>query len=385
MHYVLGNVALALFLVLAGSDNTLFGGSGGGANPFPAAVCSEDGGGCLSGTLSTLVPPAIPLNAACKCSKHAFCYLGTCLCHPGYDPASKCTRKLLQLNPWLAKGCSNLHRNNTFSANLTLVQIGAEFHRGGSLCPKFLKSCAAICFAHYTYGIVAVPQSLWLNAQRAESALWKSLGGLASDTSANDRAEEHWDAFGRLSCLPQGFRLGSVVEVGAGPWTQIKGFLFIRPDLQLDHLTVVEPSADSYMKSVRSCSYRSGNSLAMWSGSGQHSFPVTVVSMGGEAVSSLEQYNTLVSINVLEHVQNALEYLTNIYLAIKPGGTLIFHERYYPNSQIMDVDEYHPVRIKRKVLDRFLAGFHIIYNNCSALYGSRGKGEMGYYVIARKL
>jgi SAM-dependent methyltransferase len=97
------------------------------------------------------------------------------------------------------------------------------------------------------------------------------------------------------------------------------------------------------------------------------------MSVGGEAIpeSHSGMYDTLIAINVIEHVQNAFEFLTQIYTALKPGGLLIFHDRYYLNSHIMDGDLWHPVRIKRRVLDHFLAGFQILYNNCSATYGNR--------------
>jgi hypothetical protein len=71
-------------------------------------------------------------------------------------------------------------------------------------------------------------------------------------------------------------------------------------------------------------------------------------------------------------------------MTLKKGGLLIFHDRYYDDQTVVDGDEYHPVRIKRAVLDRFLSGFKILFNNCSATYEGR-PNELGYYVIAVKL
>ena len=78
---------------------------------------------------------------------------------------------------------------------------------------------------------------------------------------------------------------------------------------------------------------------------------------------------------------NLCSYL-GLYVSLKPGGLLIFHDRYYSNSQVTDGDIYHPIRIKRKVLDHFLSLFDIIFNNCDADYD--GRKDSGYYVIARK-
>jgi SAM-dependent methyltransferase len=202
------------------------------------------------------------------------------------------------------------------------------------------------------------------------------------DAGANDRAEEHWKAFDSFHCMAHGMQLGKVIEVGAGPWTQLKGILHIRSDLVVDHFTIWEPMAKRYMSEVRSCSYRSGTSLVKVDGSGTHSFPVQVISSGGELIISREKFDTVISINVLEHVQDAFKYLTGLYKALRTGGLLIFHDRYYGNNEITQGDLYHPVRIKRKVLDHFLSGFDILFNNCSAHYD--GRKDRGYYVLARK-
>jgi hypothetical protein len=88
---------------------------------------------------------------------------------------------------------------------------------------------------------------------------------------------------------------------------------------------------------------------------GYHPFPVTVISSGGELLSAQKPgaevvlYDTLFSINVIEHVQDVFEYLTGLYLALKPHGLLIFHDRYYSHNEITNGDVYHPIRIKKKV------------------------------------
>ena len=165
-----------------------------------------------------------------------------------------------------------------------------------------------------------------------------------------------------------------------------------------------------YMQEVSSCSYRNGDKLFKWDGNGTHAFQVKVQSDGGELLTknhisniplsttnksqsslnkteiteNMVQYDTVISINVIEHTQDAFKYLTGLYLSLKDNGLLIFHERYYNDNEISNGDLYHPIRIKRIILDRFLMGFDILFNNCSANYEGR-KGEEGYYVIARKL
>jgi len=250
--------------------------------------------------------------------------------------------------------------------------------------PEF---CSYLCFSHISYGSAVVPISLWKSAQQAEGDLWHEVSSWQNGADSNDRSEEHHLAFDKFSCLDKGTTLGSVIEVGAGPWTQLKGMLHIRPDIQVQSFMVWEPGADRYMSEVSSCSYKTSGKLTKFNGSGFHPFPVTINSRGGELLtdsSSHNLYDTLISINVIEHVQDAFSYLTGLYLVLKKGGLLILHERYYSDDQITQGDKFHPVRIKRAVLDRFLSGFKILYNNCHAKFDNR-PGEKGYYVIAIKL
>ena len=59
-----------------------------------------------------------------------------------------------------------------------------------------------------------------------------------------------------------------------------------------------------------------------------HEFPVRVQSDGGELLTSVNGrlFDTVISVNVLEHVQNAFAYLTGLVSVLKPGGLLMLHE-----------------------------------------------------------
>ena len=83
-------------------------------------------------------------------------------------------------------------------------------------------------------------------AQVAEGDLWRSVA--SNSQQFNDRAEEHWAAFANFprGLLERGRSLGHVIEVGAGPWTQLKGILYVRPDLAVDSFTVWEPGAKRF-------------------------------------------------------------------------------------------------------------------------------------------
>jgi len=241
--------------------------------------------------------------------------------------------------------------------------------------------CSILCLSHTSYGAAFAPAGLWEAAQEAEKAEWNDswLDG--------DRVAEHIQGFGGFACAPQ--RLGHVLEMGAGPWTQTRGILHARSNIEVESLTIFEPAADFYMRQVGTCAYQS-HKLKRLDG-GEFDFPLRIMGYKGEQLVG-QEFDTVVSINVLEHVQNAFQFLNNLYAALKPGGTLIFHERYYEDiwrAQMLDHPDHltmlHPIRVRHRVLDWFLADMDIVFNNCEG--GERDSDreqEQGYYIIAKK-
>ena len=98
--------------------------------------------------------------------------------------------------------------------------------------------------------------------------------------------------------------------------------------------------------------------------------------------------------NVIEHVQNAVEFLHGLHKSLKPGGLLIFHDRYYytplhGDKVLVTGGLYHPIRPTKEVFDKFLSHFDIVFNNCVGHltidgWKERDLDERGYYVVARK-
>eukprot|EP00978_Attheya_sp_CCMP212_P023875 scaffold74063_cov61-Attheya_sp.AAC.1 len=56
------------------------------------------------------------------------------------------------------------------------------------------------------------------------------------------------------------------------------------------------------------------------------------------------------------------------HIAVKPGGLLIFHDRYVQDpvqgDRLLSRNIYHPIRLRQRFFDLFLSDFEIIYNNC---------------------
>jgi len=83
------------------------------------------------------------------------------------------------------------------------------------------------------------------------------------------------------------------------------------------------------------------------------------------------KFDTLLCINVIEHVWDAYEVLSNMYDALKPGGILIYHDRFYPFPQYGE-----------KVLKQFETIY--LFEGQTEEQIKRQAGEVGFYFIGKK-
>ena len=171
------------------------------------------------------------------------------------------------------------------------------------------------------------------------------------------------------------------MEVGCGPYTQTQ-FLTGK---KFGKISLLDPGIDYYLANVPGCSYRNGSLFDK---------KVRLLSYGAEKLKSDEQFgqfDTLLCINVVEHCWDAYEFLSNIYNALKPGGILIYHDRFYPNPKYGDMvlgpgNVYHPVRLTRVVFEQLFKQFDTIYmfEGQTQEQIKRMAGEVGFYFIGRK-
>ena len=307
------------------------------------------------------------------------------MCHPGRT-GENCTEKLDPANPWYVEDCPNLLLSDSLDLNASLKNLGGHkgCHPAGNSMGLPLSYCAYLCYSHPLTGVTVIPFSIWKTAQVAESRAWKGNSG------NSDRSDEHKEGFQGYHIL-NGLYLGDVIEVGAGPWTQTRAILdSFEIENTVRSFTIHEPSAHFYKQNTPSCAYKSGR-LEKMNKNGFYSFPVTVFGEKGESLTDRQtQYDTLVAINVIEHVQNAYEYLKGLHKTLKPGGLLIFHERFFDDpvsgDKVLGRNLYHPIRITKFVLDVFLDQFDVLMKNENPTTGmiQRKAFEHGYYVIARK-
>lgn len=261
--------------------------------------------------------------------------------------------------------------------------VGVRCEREDSTRPIHCTNTDDRCFYSEESGVWIVSLDRWHFAQAAEHAAWRES---QMPAESGDRVEEHMLDFDEYAAVgAAGTNLGLFVEVGAGPWTQSL-WMMKRRNFTVDKYILLEPGALEYSKGTESCVYKTGQ-LPGFDGK------TVIINAGGEHLDLLQgSVDTLLLINVLEHVQNAISILRNVYRALKPGGLLIFNDRWWdmlgaPGEQ-MDLDTtYHPVRIKQVVFDQFLSGFEKMYerrNEEVKSFSMYGRSLAGTYFIGRK-
>lgn len=211
--------------------------------------------------------------------------------------------------------------------------------------------------AHYydqTYGVVRVPLARWRKAQGYESRGWLHCWSDQND----DRSGEHAEVFKNYEALKPD--LGHVCEVGCGPFTQLKRIIQGR---SASRITLLDPLLSSYRK-LRHCSYRDGKFLG---------FPHTTLrNEMAESLTDFAVFDTIVCINVLEHVMDAPRVLENLKRAVKAGGTVVFGEKSFDEfDPHYTFDMGHPIHLKRPLLDAFKKNFQVLFENGSYFIGTR--------------
>jgi len=204
----------------------------------------------------------------------------------------------------------------------------------------------------------------------------------------DDRLYEHVEGFYGYKIIP--LEIPSIIEIGAGPFTQVQYLL--TPFRSIKQIILIEPNALEYMK-LNNCAYRGGH---------LRGHPISIIAESIEFImkkrrqnkilsNSSEYYSALISINVVEHVNDALEYFRGLYDLLEDNGLLIFHERWYDYPQqgdcvLDDAENLHPTRITKWVIDQFLDQFQSLYINFNRTKRQRRSHsfEQGIYFIGRK-
>jgi len=215
----------------------------------------------------------------------------------------------------------------------------------------------------------------WVNAQKARAKLfknqiWKVLSGFgAVPKHRGDDSNQWWkDQFKSYEFLPS--RLENVIEVGCGPYTNVR--LMVQK-CQFDHLVLSDPLIRAYAK-----------------------FQLTFVAdMYAQVACVLDDhpleelpfassyFDLSVMINVLDHVQDAVKCMENLVRVTKPGGIVIIGQELSNEQDLVRIERDegrigHPITVDDAWFGQFLEGkFAPIINK--VLSREEGRGPEHHY------
>jgi len=191
--------------------------------------------------------------------------------------------------------------------------------------------------------------------------------------------------------------LGRTIEFGAGGYTQTRNILE-HVNATLESIVLVDPLIYSY-KAMTGCSFSDGSLVVNGT-----SYRTTLSNSTVEsffAGSSPVSFDTVIVMNVVVYSINALDFLTSIYNAVKPGGLLIFHDRYFENIERSSRCKtsgflINVVQVSQLVIDHFMSKFdtkHPVFFNANQTLDQQRRSlewclklesERGYFVVLRK-
>ena len=344
------------------------------------------------------------LSPRCRCSQSSVvefsngeCFFEALVCYPGFGGeqcdvqltnevrVARCVRTPVELSLQTYRAHCPLDTHGTQWTRSLIEETRQACLESQPANDEWKRSCLFLCFYHRLTGVIQVPRIFWHRALTNELHYWKE-----NPTFIEDRLYEHVEGFDSYANVPQ--LIESIVEIGAGPFTQVQYLLTsVR---SIEQITLIEPNALEYMK-LSNCAYRSGQ---------LRGYPVTIIARSIEAVMKVrresrnrtlaarsKQYSAVISMNVVEHVSDALEYFRGLYDLLEDDGLLIFHERWfdYPpqgDCVLGSAENLHPIRITRWIVDRFLQQFDTLFVNFNQTKRQKYSPcfEQGIYFIGRK-
>ena len=271
---------------------------------------------------STSQQPQVTAVAVTSCDEnHGTLFFGLCMCQAGYT-GKDCSRKLA--NP-----------------------------------PGACTSESDACLVHPHFGVAQVPLERWKHAQSYEKGYWDVV--IPQKIEDGDHGNDMVEGFKRYNFLPR--NLGRVAEMGAGPYTQLKFMLSAAEPgnpFIVDEVTLIDPLINYYLTNP-DCPYKD-NHLEGVAG------PVKYMEAGGEELTdTLEEFDTLIMLNTLEHCRDAYAVLRNVHAMLKTGGILIFWDtiwdRQDPEAPLDYYRHLHPIRLTSQVFAPFVTAFEPIFQD----------------------
>lgn len=241
-------------------------------------------------------------------------------------------------------------------------------------------ACMQLCLWHPRFGITRTNPSLWQFVSDSENTVWDAIKRPEpEDGDGLVRYTEHSQGFDNYNSI-NNRNLGDVLEVGAGVYTQLFRLLNVTSNVTVSSVTFLEPNIYRYV-SNKFCRYKTGKFL---------NYSTVLISAKTEDYHAVAMYDTVLVINVIEHVSDAIEFMTAIHKFLRPGGLLIWSERWFDDpvkaSCVLGGFDLHPIRISKLISDIYLSAFSPIFMNTKPTQEviKRNCGEKFVYFIGNK-
>lgn len=272
-----------------------------------------------------------------------------------------------------------------------------SFLKNSSWFHSFGYRCHALCLSNSQIGMPISHAIEWRDNQ-----IVKQLGFYAKDlpkrrhTHMRERLDEFSKAFDHWQYLND-TNFGSVIEFGVGGYTQLRNIME-HIHIQVSDITLVDPLIYHY-KDIQGCSYFTGN-LKVNDIEYKSTLSNSTVEMFGQHPDfANKQYDTVIVMNVLVYAQNAFNYLNSVYNAVKPGGILIFHDRYFSDlaaSSLCKTAGFYVnvLQVSKVLLEHFLSAFpEKVFFSTNQTEGQKMRSrdwcggrddERGFFVVLKK-
>ena len=342
------------------------------------------------------------------CEGHFELFMGKCFCSPGYDPWPTATSET---------------NDGVVVCNATVAQIGPcdcpveeprSFLRNDTWYWKNNQGelgirCTSLCKSNR---VIGAPRSV--PAEWKDNNGWKQAGFYKKELTIASERRRHNHLLGRLDEFAEGFsswhflngsNLGHVIEFGAGGYTQTRNILERTQGVTLSSVTLVDPLIN-YYKDIRACSFETGQLLIRGRAVANKTTLVegTVEAWGTANKGVL--FDTVICMNVLVYAQDAFKFLETLHAALKPGGLLLFHDRWFDSPEVSSACKMsgfmtNVLQVRRPLLDHFLShfdtstsalgGFLNTNQTVDQLYrskhwcGTNRDNERGFFASGRKI
>lgn len=125
-----------------------------------------------------------------------------------------------------------------------------------------------------------------------------------------------------------------------------------RVNVTVKTATLVDPQINVYKKII-GCSYSSGKLLNL----NTTLYSKTTEDLNDSGSLASESFDTVIHMNVLVYARDAFVYLHTLYRILKPGGLLLFHERYFENHVVSSTCktagfDINIIQVSKKLLGR---------------------------------